>query len=172
MRIRDIKYPSFNSSEGIAVEFFFSGCTKDCEGCHNPELQDFNNFRWKCNPLEAISLITKGYRYSNTIVLTGGEPLEQEGIIEFLGLLRENFKSKSIWLYTGWDIEEVDKNIINNVDFIKTGGFDKFSSIKNSKWLASGNQVIWKIEGGISYRYYDEVNGYSENYCKSKSVVL
>lgn len=137
-------------------EIYVSGCTRGCEGCHNPELQDFSVGE---NYLAVMPKID--YQLSrpfiNHVAILGGEPLEQgrvnlEKLIERVRSYDKNLPRK-IWLYTGFELEHVPNWVKRNVDYIKCGAFDKSlltdNYISNGIQLSSANQKIY--ERGIDY---------------------
>lgn len=73
-----------------------------------------------------------------------GEPLEQ---MDSLEILIRNLKAKdyNICIYTGWEIENVPKNILEFVDYIKTGSF--INDLKNPEiqYVGSSNQHMFSI---------------------------
>ena len=62
--------------------------------------------------------------YIAGLTILGGEPLEKEnqaGVLKIIKKVKEEFPSKSIWLYTGFTYDEItsDKTCRANTSFIK-----------------------------------------------------
>ncbi len=136
-------YPSFNSTNGIAVDLFLAGCarTPKCVGCYNPYLWDFT-FGKEEKIKDVISQLKYRYKDADNIALLGGEPLNQPNINLLLAEIKLNFPGKSLWVYTSYELSEVSEVLFPFIDYIKTGRFDRQQPVKG--WLSSANQVIWK----------------------------
>jgi organic radical activating enzyme len=110
-----------------SFEIYLAGCSANphCEGCHNPELWDFNVGNvYDINYKEKILQKVKDFgSIIQHIWILGGEPLDQN--IDELEKLISDMKltGKSIWLFTRNDIDRVPENIKKQVDYIKTGRY-------------------------------------------------
>jgi anaerobic ribonucleoside-triphosphate reductase activating protein len=131
-------------------EIYVSGCTRRCEGCHNPQLWDFevgekvdDNY---INKL--INTINDATNLIDNIFIVGGEPLEQP-IDELIYLLKKlKITNKKIWLFTHYDnLSLIPKELFNYIDYIKCGEFikDSTSIVYYGIELASTNQIIYKV---------------------------
>ena len=144
-----------------SLEIYVAGCRGDshgkhCEGCHNPELWDFNlGERYTDEYEEKIRQKIQDFDdLINNIMIFGGEPLDQpyidlKKLIEFLKTTK-----KTLWLFTRYGIEEVLQNtIFSNFDYIKCGMYDKNlitdNNIQYGIKLATSNQKIYKK--GVDY---------------------
>lgn len=151
IRVGGINYPSLNSSDGIALELYLSGCGREpkCKGCHNPELWSFDYGEEV--EIDHIIKLIKSKRKLDNVVIMGGEPLHHKN----LKTLLEGIKSsgKNIWLYTSYELKDITPDIKNLCDFIKTGEYIEVLRTKD-EWLASLNQRIYKKEGSSFIVYY------------------
>lgn len=79
------------------------------------------------------------------ISILGGEPLMQyEGILELCKAIKAN-TAKSIWMWTGYSLEQVKSlypEILQHIDVIVDGPFIKALAKPNLKWRGSTNQRI------------------------------
>ncbi len=153
----DYKY-SLASSIGIGYEIYLSGCKGYCKGCHSDHTHDFNaGVKIDDNFInDFIAKIKKegSFKFDN-FVLLGGEPLDNptSEVLYFMNKLKDNFSNKKFWLYTHFELNEIDNEIKSFFDFIKTGKFDIDNIDENYKSrginLISPNQKI--NEKGIDY---------------------
>lgn len=146
-----VNYPSFNSSDGVALELYLSGCAREprCPGCHNPELWDFNY--GKEIKLCDIAYMVMQKKVLDNIVVMGGEPLHCKNLLNLLITLKAT--GKKVWLYTSYEINQVPEDIKLVCDFIKTGVYDETQKVKD-RWLASRNQRIYKNVNSDWELYY------------------
>ncbi len=128
-----------------SLEIYVSGCNSPhCVGCHNSELWNFDigtkYTKYMLKDKLNNPLIDK-------IFIMGGEPLHQK-VSELIDMLEcLNKVGKPIYLFTRYELEDVDKEILDRLDYIKTGEY-----IQKSKsvdyygiTLASDNQKIIKL---------------------------
>lgn len=132
-----------------ALEIFVSGCTRNCKGCHNPELQKYGvGKKWQRWLRENTYSI--GYEYSmfaDKIWIMGGDLLCQqpEDIVEFLKALRKAAPDYQIIVWTGAaSVVEVDPDVYELIDGAKLGAYDE--TLKDDEYLAG---YILKDDGEI-----------------------
>lgn len=129
------------------IEIYLSGCLPPhCEGCHNPESWDFNTGN-DFDSKTINKILNLSYYFDNIWVL-GGEPLDQikDDLIKMLDCF--SGINKKIWLWTKYNFEEIDKDILDYLDYIKCGKFIDNNSSYITKWgfkLGSSNQRIYKL---------------------------
>lgn len=127
----------------LSVEIFISGCKHKCDGCHNPELWDFN-YGTELSINNIIKRIKK--EWHEQIVLTGGDPLwSKDTTLELVKRLKSDVQLP-IMLYTGFTKEEIDADkimtqICELCDIIITDRYDKRLPATNLR--GSNNQRIW-----------------------------
>ena len=131
---------------GCRVGLYVSGCTRHCQGCHNPEAWDFGyGKRFTTDTInEILSLLNKPYIKGLSIL--GGEPLHSSNIIDVMVLckkVREKLPEKTIWLYTGYVWEEV-KNlpIMEDIDVLVDGEYIESHRDLTLRFRGSSNQRI------------------------------
>ena len=127
---------------GIRTVLFLQGCKRYCFNCHNPQTWDMNNgIKYKINELTNIIIEKSPFK---KITISGGEPLLQMEVLEkFLVLLKaENF---NITLYTGFDKKDVPKNILNQLNYLKTGEYKNDLRTTITPYVGSTNQIFEKI---------------------------
>jgi organic radical activating enzyme len=134
-----------------SFELYISGC-KDhpCKGCFSPELwkEDIGEELTPEKYVELIKNIVSKIDLIDNIFILGGEVMEKpkEDILTLLHVLKQ-FK-KPIWLFTRFELDMIDKDILKEVDYVKTGLYDAKKKGKNVQFgitLASTNQKIHKV---------------------------
>jgi len=134
-----------------SIDVYITGCDGNpkCEGCHNPELWNFNIQDNTLETYEKILNYIKDFDIIENIMIFGGEPLDQnlKEISNFLFMLKAS--GKKIWLFTRYEIENIPANIIEHCDYIKTGRYIKELYCEKNEWfginLATSNQKIHKL---------------------------
>lgn len=140
---------------GIRVSLFVSGCTHHCPGCFQPETWDFDYgksfFKWTQE--EILSLLEPDYIDGLTIL--GGEPLEPENQNYILALVKEvrnTFPNKTIWIYSGYVLEElwrrtgtdgeITKSLLSQIDILVDGPFVEAKKDLRLLFRGSSNQRL------------------------------
>lgn len=108
MNYHKIEKFSVANGEGIRVVLWVSGCSLHCKGCHNPLTWDFNSGKLfdEAAKQELFEALDKPY--IKGITFSGGHPLEPENVGEvykLIGLVKDHFPCKDIWLYTGYQLK-------------------------------------------------------------------
>ena len=135
---------SLIEAEGlIAFAVFFQGCSRGCEGCHNPELQPFDG-GGMVDTGEITKKLWTNRDYYEAVVFVGGEPLDQpEPLKELLEFVRgTNMYS---WLYTGYYPDQIPEDIFELADVIVAGPY--IDEQKTGGFPASSNQIIFDNRG-------------------------
>lgn len=156
-----------NLGPGKRVCVWFCGCSKNCRGCCSPELQSYDN-AVKISPGELADIVNFKVAVSGAsgITLSGGDPLEQEEITEFLSLLN----TRNVLIFTGYTYEEICRNglypqIKDYVAAVKCGRYIKESD-EGHPLMGSSNQIIIYSSPIIEeqYRSYIMTHGRKINY--------
>lgn len=122
------------------------GCSKGCKNCFNPETWSFEKYK-SLTPLEIFELI-KNSNVSG-VTITGGDPLEQpEELLELLVLLEGLNLSNGIILFTGYTIDEINKDFLlrkslNYIDVLIDGRFEKDQRISSSLRGSENQNIIY-----------------------------
>ncbi len=72
----------------ISAVVFTQGCNFRCPFCHNPELVDPERFEGLIPEAEILSFLEKRKGRLDAVVITGGEPTMQSGLIPFIDRLK------------------------------------------------------------------------------------
>ena len=143
MKIASILFPVFNPYEKSTLEIYISGCNRKCDFCHNPELQNFN-YGSELNIEELIKYLSERNSLFEIISITGGDLLcqNEKEAINFVFNLKSYFSYKEFWLFTGEEIENCPKWVLDSFDVIKTGVYKE--ELKQEGFPASTNQKLLK----------------------------
>lgn len=135
---------------GIRVTLFVNGCPHHCKGCHNPESWDaFNGKEFTKETIDKlICLIDRDY--VDGITITGGDPLmlgNRYEITKLCKLLKEKFPNKSIWLYTGYEFEEIEAlEVLQYIDVLVDGPFKLDLRDISLAFKGSSNQRVIDVQ--------------------------
>lgn len=110
MRFASMRNLDISNGEGVGVSLFVQGCDRHCFNCFNSDTWDFNGGKeWtEETKNKFIKLIDRPY--INRISVLGGEPLAEQNLDEVLSLIKEiriSFPDKTIWLYTGYELNQI-----------------------------------------------------------------
>ena len=153
MRYKDITCPDVCNGTGCRVILWLQGCTHHCKGCQNPETWCFNggkefDAKTKDKLIELLKL-----PYIKGLTLSGGDPLDSyQDVYKLLVELKERFKDKDIWLYTGYTLDEIensDKHIVlDYIDYLIDGTYQEKLRDITLTFRGSSNQTIWEKKNG------------------------
>lgn len=142
------------NGEGLRVVVFLSGCSHHCEGCHNPQTWDSKSGKKFDQAAKDEIVHYLSQDYTDGITLSGGDPLDYgnvEDVLELCKDIKSTFPNKSIWVYTGYTIEEllqhpIQKKVLELVDVLVDGPFMlKFFDAKYP-YAGSTNQRIINVK--------------------------
>lgn len=142
------RYDMVNNPLDTTASFtiWFSGCTFKCKGCYNQQLQD-KSFGIEYTPQQISNIINKCKHLGiKSVVFIGGEPLQQN-INDLLSLCKSlHDDGMNIWLYTGYEFDDVDKSLLQYLYMIKCGRYNE--EMKQDGFPASSNQQVYRLIAG------------------------
>lgn len=150
MRYHNITKDDMLNGDGLRTVLWVAGCSHGCKGCHNPVTWDI------CGGLEFDEDAKKELfdelekPYISGVTFSGGDPLHLENREETGALIREireKYPDKSIWVYTGFDWDEIkDIPYIADADVVVDGKF--IEELKDSAlhWKGSSNQRVIDVK--------------------------
>ena len=142
ININSIDYSgSIVDGPGIRTVLFVQGCKRRCEDCHNPSTWDVDKGIYY-NVDEIIKKLNKNC-LNKKLTISGGEPILQYPAI--LELVRK-LKGFDIVLYTGFEFEDIPKEILNYIDYIKVGKYIKEKRTTIAPYIGSINQEFINIK--------------------------
>lgn len=159
MKYHDITVNDMKNGDGLRVVLWVSGCSHHCKGCHN-------SITWDPDDGEEFTTDTMNELieslkpdYISGLTLSGGDPLYTQNRDDILPLLRDirsKFIDKSIWVYTGYQWEELiasedytTHTILEFIDVLVDGPF--IEQLKDSKyqWAGSTNQRVIDVQKSL-----------------------
>ena len=177
-----IKKNDIADGPGVRVSLFVSGCRHHCKGCFQPQTWDFCFGRPYTKETQKELLDAMAPFYVKGLTVLGGEPFEPENqrdLYPFLRLFRERYPGKSLWIFSGYTLEEmlrpgahanteVTEKLLGLADVLVDGRFIlaekdltlRFRGSRNQRildlpaTLAEGTPVLW--DDGHSRRMQKE----------------
>lgn len=155
MRYAQIREMDISNGLGIGVTLFTQGCPYHCKNCFNPETWDFDSgCEWTQKDEDKIIDLLKP-EYIKRLTILGGEPLierNKEPLNKLLKRVKELYKNKKIWLYTGAEFEKIKDeyiDVLKYVDIVVDGKYiDELRDIK-LKFRGSSNQRIIDVQKSL-----------------------
>lgn len=149
-----MNYMSINKNDtangpGVRVSLFVAGCTLKCKGCFNPESWDFDEGQ-PFTEAEVEKIVeTINQPFIEGLSILGGDPFEEQNIVEVLKLCRHVKKhcpDKTIWVWTGRKIDKFKNHpIMQYIDVVVDGPFIESKKV-NNEWRGSSNQRIIEVK--------------------------
>ncbi len=148
------KYSTSNGP-GIRNVLWLAGCPYHCKGCHNPETWDENAGRPYDESvyLDLIKDIKTNPSIFDGISILGGEPLYSHNIkttFEVLKRFKNEFPTKSVWVWTGGHYEDVPKEVLTYIDVLVDGPFVLSKMDLRLTYCGSSNQRVIDVKKSLS----------------------
>ena len=128
MKFHNITKDDMLNGDGLRVVLWVSGCSHYCEDCQN-------KITWDPN-----------------VGVDFDEKAKQEIFDELAKEIRKEYPTKDIWLYTGYTLAQLlqddselgnlRKEVLNTIDVLVDGEFEKDNADQNAHWVGSTNQNI------------------------------
>jgi len=144
---------SISDGPGVRVSVYFAGClpnkcgNKNCPGCHNPEAQKFTAGEEYTEETKNYILGLCRNPYIAGLTLCGGEPYDQDEnqLIELLKAFRKQNPDKNVWIYTGYEFEQIkNRELTKQADVAVVGPFilEQRDISDANRWRGSRNQRV------------------------------
>lgn len=169
MRYSSMRNLDISNGEGVGVSLFVQGCPFHCKNCFNSETWDFNGGKeWtEKTKNKFMELIDRPY--IKRVSFLGGECLADQnldGVLDLIKQIRNSFPDKTIWLYTGYKIEDIFYpyiinqpmtceqrkriGVIRYVDILVDGEYIDEQKDLTLKWRGSKNQRVIDVKQSIA----------------------
>lgn len=149
---------SMVDGENYRLVLFTQGCKHCCKGCHNKETWDMNGgIEYTVEEISnhLLNLYRKYKKFYGGITLSGGDPLMQrDETKKLLEILKKEEPEINIWLYTGYDTNEVIEqfnDFLDYVDVFVTGRFVEELKSYECKFRGSTNQELFRVNEYLSH---------------------
>jgi anaerobic ribonucleoside-triphosphate reductase activating protein len=156
MNYAEIRKFDVANGPGVRTTLFVTGCTNNCEGCFNKELQNFSYGKvWDDKTSDKFIEYVKNPNIKGVNIL-GGEPMEQtmdEELVKLLNRIKKE-TGKSIWLWSGYLYENIlndqeKRKILNLVDVLIDGRFELDKRDISLKYRGSSNQRVIDVKESL-----------------------
>ncbi|MGF1719307.1 anaerobic ribonucleoside-triphosphate reductase-activating protein [Vibrio kyushuensis] len=135
---------------GTRCTLFVSGCIHQCKGCYNQSTQRLDSGHLFTEELtdKIIADLTDSRIKRRGLSLSGGDPMHPANVSEILKLVKRvktECPDKDIWLWTGYELDELNteqKEILPYIDTLIDGKFEQDKYDPSLKWRGSENQII------------------------------
>lgn len=177
MRYASIRNLDISNGEGVGVSFFVQGCPFHCKNCFNSETWDFNGGKEWTEETKNKFMELINRPYIKRVSFLGGECLADQNLDEILKLVKQiriSFPEKTIWLYTGFewnqimnikvmqpifsceDLENKIQNVLKRQEIIKQcdvlvdGEYIDEQKDLTLKWMGSKNQHVIDVKQSLA----------------------
>ena len=150
MNYHDITKEDMLKGDGLRTVLWVAGCNHQCKGCQNPITWDEKGGLPFDKDAEAELFEALSGDYIDGITFSGGDPLFPNNRAEASRLIkkiRKEFPDKTIWLYTGYQWEQVcNLDGIKDIDVLIDGEFVQDLNDNNLHWIGSSNQRVIDVK--------------------------
>ena len=157
-----IKITKFDTANGLGIGtvLWVCGCEHKCYGCHNPQTHDpFNGKLFTSKDFDALISSIKSPQITR-LTFSGGDPLfpmNRSEIAKIAKEVKRIFPTKKIWLYTGYEFEQIlefsPKEFLKNIDVIVDGKFILSKKDLTLKYCGSSNQRIIDVKKTLDFKF-------------------
>ena len=156
MNYHNITKDDMLNGDGLRVVLWVAGCSHHCGECQNPVTWNpESGLPFDENAKQEImEQLSKDY--ISGITFSGGDPLHINNVSEIAKLcdeIKKNFPTKTIWLYTGYEWDEIickyKHEFLQSIDVIVDGRFVQELADKNLKWKGSSNQRVIDVQKSL-----------------------
>lgn len=168
MNYSSIKQCDTANGPGVRTSLFVSGCTNYCKGCFNPETWDFNYGKPFTDDTIDKIIQYLGESFISGFTILGGDPLHEMNaptVMDICQIVKEKYPEKSIWVYTGYLIEDLIKNpntrdTLNYIDVLVDGPYVEEKNDLHLRFRGSSNQRIIDVQNTL-LNYKDTIYLYT-----------
>lgn len=155
MRYHNITTDDMLNGDGLRTVLWVAGCTHCCKDCQNPITWDVNGGVPFDEAAKQELFEKLNHDYISGITFSGGDPLHplnREPITALAKEIKATFPDKTIWLYTGFLWEDLQKEeILKYIDVLVDGEFMVDLLDTKLKWCGSSNQRIIDVPASLAF---------------------
>ena len=155
MRYASMRSMDITNGENIGVSLFVQGCPFQCYNCFNSVAWDFDGGKEWNNDTKKHFLDLIDKPYIKRISILGGEPLASLNLNDILSILKQiriSYPTKTIWLYTGYTLEDCILKPDEIVDSHNYDRFQRYAAIKMVDVLVDGPYVDAQRDATLKWR--------------------
>lgn len=150
MRYHNITKDDMLNGDGLRAVLWVAGCNHNCKECHNPVTWDIRGGLPFDEAAKEELFEELKKPYISGVTLSGGDPLHpdnREDTGRLIDEICDQFPHKTIWLYTGYDWEEIcHLPYIKKVDVVVDGEFKIEQKDARLHWKGSANQRVIEVQ--------------------------
>ena len=156
MRYAKARDRDIANGPGIRTSLYVQGCHFHCKGCFNSSTWDFDGGDVFTKEKENLLIEASKKKHIVGLSILGGEPLDQpDGILEFIQRFKQEIPDKSIWMWTGYKIDQIPIidirwKVLLLVDTVVDGQFEEDKKDLKLKYCGSSNQRVLHKEDILS----------------------
>lgn len=150
MNYHNITKEDMLNGDGLRTVLWVAGCNHKCKGCQNPITWDEKGgLPFDKNAEEELFEALSNPCIAG-ITFSGGDPLfpnNRSEVFRLIKKMRAELPEKTIWLYTGYQWEQVrDLDGIEDIDVLIDGEFVQKLNDNNLHWIGSSNQRVINVK--------------------------
>lgn len=166
MRYHNITKDDMLNGDGLRVVLWVAGCSHGCKNCQNPCTWDPNGGLpfGKAEKKEIFEQLDQDY--IDGITFSGGDPLHeanQDDILSLIREIREKYPRKTIWLYSGYELQEIFNINKADLEMIRSGV--AIADLKARKEMGTRAEILNLIDTFVDGPF---VEGLKDNTEKCK----
>lgn len=154
MNYHNITKDDMLNGDGLRVVLWVSGCLHHCHGCQNPITWDVAGGIPFDEAAENELFEALKKPHISGITFSGGDPLHpfnREEVFRLIKKIRQELPEKTIWLYTGYEWDEVkDIPEIADIDVVCEGKFVQELLDNKKHWVGSTNQHVVDVKKSLA----------------------
>ncbi len=152
MRYNKIRKMDISNGPGVRISIFMQGCHFHCKDCFNSETWDFEGGKEFTD--ETINRVLElcDKEYIKGLSILGGEPLHPkniEGTTRLAKKFKEKFDDKTIWVWSGFLFETINKDTLKYIDVLVDGQFKTELFNPTLKYKGSSNQRVIDVQKSL-----------------------
>lgn len=153
MRYHNITKDDMLNGDGLRVVLWVAGCEHRCHNCQNPVTWDIEGGLEfdEAARQEIFDELNKSY--ISGITFSGGDPLHTKNrsdIGELAEKISKQFPDKTIWLYSGYEWQDIrDLPFMKYIDILVDGPFIEKMKDTRLPWRGSSNQKVIDVKKSL-----------------------
>lgn len=144
------------NGEGTRCTLFVSGCEHQCRGCYNQSTWSPSSGELFDQVMEdrIIADLNDTRIKRRGLSISGGDPLfpaNLHSVLRLVQRVRNECEGKDIWMWTGYtlaNLSDAQREVVNYVDVLVDGKFEKDLADPSLPWRGSSNQVVHRLTSG------------------------